>query len=458
MGRIGADTDQIRHMATQLRGAAEQIAGRAGSMNQAIDQLATVWQGGSRERCLERWRALEPMYGAASENLAQFAEGLEHYAESLEQARHQPFWKRALGFAVSGLGIVGSVFSFIFPPVGLGLQIAGGGLGLAANLPDLVRTGDWRGLVGSLTGAIPFPTGAEGALARDMVRAVATASNPLDAVQKVLATIPAVPGTPNVANTLNKGIDAVAHRDPAKLLTAAAGLAEPQLIPGGSEGATIKNSIVAAASADSPLDAVDKAASALAGSTGSPNVVGTAQDTIHAIAQGHPEDVLKAAAGLAGQYLPDVAPGINGVDPAGVIGATLRALPPELHVTVHHALSRALPDDVMRAVDALAPLTPLASTAGFNYDVRPTSLREVGSSWFSAQPFTLTGEISVAAHNGDGFRIPWSNNLPAMTADAMRRLPLMPTASRHLLEARPDTSSTAELPLALADFFGVLTQ
>ncbi len=83
---IRANTDQLRSVARQMRGAADQILADTGASAREMEALAETWSGSARDRGMARWAEIHPRYQPAAEQLNHFASELDGLAARLEEA------------------------------------------------------------------------------------------------------------------------------------------------------------------------------------------------------------------------------------------------------------------------------------------------------------------------------------------------------------------------------------
>ncbi|MEI8306452.1 MAG: WXG100 family type VII secretion target [Chloroflexales bacterium] len=83
---IRANTDQLRSVARQMRGAADQILADTGASAREMEALAETWSGSARNRGMARWAEIHPRYQPAAEQLNHFASELDGLAARLEEA------------------------------------------------------------------------------------------------------------------------------------------------------------------------------------------------------------------------------------------------------------------------------------------------------------------------------------------------------------------------------------
>ena len=95
---IRANTDQLRSVARQMRGAADQILADTGASAREMEALAETWSGSARDRGMARWAEIHPRYQPAAEQLNHFASELDGLAARLEEAA------RVFGDGLGGTG------------------------------------------------------------------------------------------------------------------------------------------------------------------------------------------------------------------------------------------------------------------------------------------------------------------------------------------------------------------
>ncbi len=104
---IRANTDQLRSVARQMRGAADQILADTGASAREMEVLAETWSGSARDRGMARWAEIHPRYQPAAEQLNHFASELDGLAARLEEAA-RVFGDGGMGFvaqSVAGINI-----------------------------------------------------------------------------------------------------------------------------------------------------------------------------------------------------------------------------------------------------------------------------------------------------------------------------------------------------------------